>query len=98
MTLEEYKARLAALEKEYWNKKVELAKACAFSNNPYKIGDILQDGNKIIKVESIEFDYGTFRSPQCAYFGTQLTRKLRPKKKQGIRLAMYQVSVRRKLN
>lgn len=99
MTLEEYKTQYAALEEEYKTKCNELAKAYAFANNPYKIGDILQDHYQILRVEKIKWEYyNYFNKPECVYYGTQLTKKLEPKKKQDAQPGMYQSNVKRKLN
>lgn len=98
MTLEEYKARLADLEKEHKAKRNELARNYAMSNNPYKIGDILQDHYQIIKVERIGYGYNLYGLPECWYRGTQLTKKFEPKKRQDLDSRMVQSNVKRKLN
>lgn len=97
MTLEEYKARLADLEREHKAKRNELARNYAMSNNPYKIGDILQDHYQIIKVDTIKWTMG-YNAPECVYLGVQLTKNLVPKKRQDDSPAMYQSNVKRKLN
>lgn len=95
MTENEYKDRLAIIEAA----KKELNKEYAYSNNPYKIGDILKDHYQIIKVESIKVykKYGSWE-PECVYYGTQLTAKLEPKKRQDDNPGMCQSNVRAKLN
>lgn len=100
MTEEEYKQKLGELEIEYKNKKNALGQEFAISNNPYKVGDILQDHYQIIRVEKIRWAwmYATSPTPGCLYFGTQLTAKLEPKKRQGINPYMHQSNVLRKLN
>ena len=98
MTHEEYKARLADLEKEHKAKCNELARNYAMSNNPYKIGDILQSNSYILRVENIKWGYDYQGEPQCVYYGTQLTKKLEPKKKQDITPRMYLCNVKSKLN
>lgn len=100
MTEEEYKQKLVELEIEYKNKKDALGLEFAMANNPYKVGDILQDHYQIIRVEKIEWIlmYGTSSTPECIYYGTQLTAKLKPKKSQGINPYMHQSNVLRKLN
>ena len=98
MTKEEYESRLAALEKEYKAKCDELARIYAISNNPYKIGDILQDHYQIIKVERIGWARNYHGMPECWYRGTQLTKKLEPKKRQDTDPRMVQSNVKCKLN
>ncbi len=95
MTEKEYKDRLAKIEVA----KEELDKEYAYSNNPYKIGDILKDHFHILKVESIKVER-KFDSwePECVYCGTQLTTKLEPKKRCGNTSVMYQSNVVKKLN
>lgn len=97
MTLEEYKNRLAELTKEFNRRKNTIAREYAISNNPYKVGDILQDHCQIIKVEQIKWAFNFKGDSQCVYYGTHLTQKLEPKKKQD-NSCMYQDNVIRKLN
>lgn len=98
MTKEEYESGLAALKKEYEAKCNELARAYAMANNPYKVGDILQDHYQIIKVERIGWGHNLCGLPECWYRGTQLTKKLEPKKRQDLDPRMVQSKVKRKLN
>lgn len=98
MTFEDYEAVLAALEREYKAKRNELARAYAMANNPYKVGDILQDHYQIIRVEYIKWRYSYSEKPECIYYGTQLTKKLAPKKKQDLDPRMVQSNVKQKLN
>lgn len=100
MTTEEYRQKLEELEIEYKNKKDALGREFAMSNNPYKVGNILQDHYQIIQVEKIKWIwmYGTSSTPECVYYGTQLTAKLEPKKRQDINPYMHQSNVLRKLN
>ena len=100
MTKEEYKQKLGEIEIEYKNKKDALGREFAMSNNPYKLGDILQDRYQIIQIEKIKWDwiYGAINTSECIYYGTQLTKKLNPKMKQDMNPCMYQSNVLRKLN
>lgn len=98
MTKEEYETQLAAFEKEYKAKRNELARDYAMANNPYKLGDILQDHYQIIKVERIGYGTNLHGLPECWYRGTQLTKKLEPKKRQDLDPRMVQSNVKRKLN
>ena len=65
MTHEEYKARLAALEKEFRVKRIEVARDYAMSNNPYKVGDILQNDSCILRVERVLWGYKYSGEPEC---------------------------------
>ena len=98
MTKEEYESGLAALKREYKAKCNELARACAMENNPYNVGDILQDHYQIIRVERIGWGTNLHGLPECWYRGTQLTKKLEPKKRQDTDPRMVQSNVKCKLN
>ena len=70
-----------------------LAKEYAFSNNPYKIGDVVIDKIKTIKIEKIQFTLGGFQStPECVYTGIELTKKGDPNKK-GNKRSVYQSNI-----
>lgn len=99
MTEKEYKQKLVELEIEYKNKKDALGLEFEMSNNPYKVGDILKDHHQIIRVEKIKWKWAFLSIiSECVYYGTQLTAKLEPKKRQDINPCMYQSNVLRKLN
>jgi hypothetical protein len=89
--------RLIEQEKKESNKRImQIQKKYAFSNNPFKIGDILQDHYQIIEVSEIKFTI-TIMRPECVYKGIKLTKKLKPLKN-GEKTTMYQSNVKRKLN
>lgn len=99
MTYEEYEQKVEELESEFNEKKNELSREFAMANNPYKVGDILQDHYQIIRVEKIKWKWAFLSIiSECVYYGTQLTAKLEPKKRQDINPCMYQSNVLRKLN
>lgn len=98
MTLKEYESQLAIFKKEFEDKRKELATAYAMSNNPYKVGDILQSRSEIIKVESVHWGYNNQCLPECYYRGTQLTKKLEPKKRHDRTALIVLSGVKRKLN
>lgn len=100
MTKEEYRKRLSELKEEFEKKTKELAKEYALSNNPYKVGDIIKDSYQIIKVDRVSVLLPSITSdyPQCVFYGTQLTSKLVPKKKQDKSPRMFQRYVIKKLN
>ena len=79
MDKKEYEDRLSALNVEFSAKKKELAKEFALSNNPVKIGDIISDHYKTIRVESFSWGFG-FKQPCVYYSGTRLTKKREPAK------------------
>lgn len=97
MTRDEYNLKMKDLENEFRNKRTALTREFVLSNNPYKVGDILQDRKNIIRVERISCDYFG-RAPECIYYGTQLNEDLTPKKTQDYKSFMYQNNVERKLN
>lgn len=72
---------------------VEYAKA----NNPYVIGDIIEDHYHIIKIKSIKYVYATdWEYPSCVYVGDVLKKDLTLRKKQTYTV-MYQINVKRKI-
>jgi hypothetical protein len=94
MTKEEYQSKCD----EHHLKIKSLAKEYALSNNPYKIGDIVNDHTGSIKIEKIllrrkwfiakrEFEY-----PQCIYIGVELTKKGEPNKR-GYKRSIYQSNI-----
>lgn len=82
MNKEEYLKAKKALEEECEIKKKYLARKFACSNNPVKIGDIITDRYKTIRVEKFlccrNLGY-TF--PCMFYYGTRLTKKGEPAKR-----------------
>lgn len=82
---------------EFAAKKRKLDEEYALSNNPYKVGDVLQDHFQIMRVEYIGWSYTHYGTPECYYKGTQLTQKLVPMKKQDVKSMMFQCNVKRKI-
>lgn len=79
MTEEEYQIRLKALEADFARNKKSLAHQFAFSNNKYKVGDIVSDRIYTIKIEQIKWSQGAFYNnplPHCVYIGTILNKDL----------------------
>lgn len=74
-TKEDYRERLDELKDEYKKKRKALYKEFALANNPVKVGDIIEDNHKIIKVESIGYSISseTFH-PTCCYQGSELNK------------------------
>lgn len=76
MTQEEYKSKFDEIHNDCQLKLKSLAKECALSNNPYKIGDIVKDTIGSIKIEQIQFTLGGGKYlPECVYTGIELTKK-----------------------
>jgi len=95
MTLEEYKAQISAIEKEANDKKLEIGKKYVLANNPYQVGDIIEDrGGNILKIERIMIYLKN--TPCCKYYGIELTKRLFPKKNQTFN-AIFQSNVIRKI-
>lgn len=90
MTKEEYNQTLMDLKESYDQKRAELMINYARSNCSYSVGDILKDHMGIIRVENIK--YYLADPPQCVFYGTELTVKLVPNKKNE-RREMYQTNV-----
>lgn len=88
MTLEEYNQKIKELKEETILKESKINMEYAFSNNPYKVDDIIEDHIGKIKVEKIKYTSGSnmFNSfPECVYYGTVLKKDGTPTKKQEIR-------------
>jgi hypothetical protein len=92
MTQEEYKSKLNDINKDYELKLKSLDKDYAFSNNPFKIGDIVTDHIGSIKIEEIKAYLSRFPYPCCVYFGIEYTKKGKPNKR-GNRRSIYQSNI-----
>ena len=82
MNKEEYLKAKKVLEEEFEDKKNKLALEFACSNNPVKIGDVITDHYKTIRVEKLFWGY-YYSSPfPCMYYrGIRLTKKGEPVKR-----------------
>jgi hypothetical protein len=79
MTYDEFLTAKSELEIKYKADLNRLLKECAMSNNPVKIGDIVQDRNgTIIKVEQMIVMGTGSVIPSCRYYGSSYTKKLVP--------------------
>lgn len=75
MNKEEYLKVKKALEAEFEEKKKQLAREFAYSNNDVKIGDIITDHYKTIRVEKFLWGYDFFSHMPCMFYrGTRLTK------------------------
>ena len=96
MTLEEFQQKTEIINKDRDKKWLDLCKDYAFTNNPYKVGDILEDHYQIIKIESIKLSI-TRESACCIYIGPQLRMKTLEPYKNGAKSTMYQLNVKQKI-
>lgn len=96
MTKEEYNIKLKQIEIDSENAKKELYKEYAISNNPYKIGDIISDHVKTIKIESWKY-YKSFGLPQCVYRGIRINKDGTIAKKQDNN-TIYQENINKEIS
>lgn len=83
MTKEEYKTKLDELEHEFSIKKQQLARNYAYSNNTYKIGDVISDHATTLKITGMSWTFGYSYVPAyIVYRGIELTKNGEPKKRQ----------------
>lgn len=76
---EETRVKLDKLQKDYNDKCFKVIEAEARKNNPYKIGDILQDHYQIGKVVSVQIGINLFnRWYRISYKCERLNKKLTP--------------------
>ena len=95
MNKEEYLKAKKALEEECEIKKKHLAREFAFSNNPVKIGDIITDHYKTIRVLKFlwGYDFGS-QMPCMFYRGVRLTKKGEPAKREADGSGVSQTDIR----
>lgn len=94
MNKEEYLKAKKVLEEEFEAKKKELSREFAYSNNPVKIGDIITDHYKTIRVLKFLWGYGYFRMPCMVYRGVRLNKKGEPAKREADDNRVSQTNVR----
>ena len=77
MRKEKYKKELNIIEEIYSEAKKKLAKEYAFSNNPYKVGDVIQTHFETGKIVNIKWSYGYIAGlPSfCVYKCENITKK-----------------------
>ena len=82
MNKEEFIKAEKVLKEEFEAKKKQLLKVFAFSNNPVKIGDIITDHYKTIRVEKLLYGYNFGTPFSCMFYrGTRLNKKGEPMKR-----------------
>lgn len=87
MTPKEYQERMSAINKEAAEKIKELKIQYAQENNPYSVGDIIEDHigkGRIKEILLAEVSY-SYMLPQCVYLCDNLTRKGTVNKKEPTR-------------
>jgi hypothetical protein len=90
MKLEEYKAKLSAIEIDAKLAKRAAAREYALANNTVRIGDTVTDHIGAIRVDEIKIYY--FGTPQCVYVGVELRKDGTPTN-QGKTRSVFQSNV-----
>jgi hypothetical protein len=95
MTLEEMKEKINIIERESVIKIKAIQREFAILNNPYKIGDIIEDHQCKIQINDIKYAvfYGV---PSSVYYGTLIQKNGKPFKsnKQG---CIYQTNIKKEI-
>ncbi len=82
MTKEEYQDRIKQIDAKHKKMKTDLAIEYAKSNNPYKVGDIVEDHIGKIRIERICISKIIIDYPCCTYYGVELKKDGTPCKRQ----------------
>ena len=95
MNKEEFLKAEKVLKEEFEAKKKQLAREFAYSNNVVKIGDIITDHYKTIRVEKFLCGYDfVSRMPCMFYRGTRLNKKGEPVKREADDNRISQTDIR----
>lgn len=97
MNKDEYDMEYNTLKHNFDVQVRQLLYQYAFSNNPYKEGDILEDHYQIIQVDKIKYTpctSGSAHPSECVYIGQRLTKKLTPYKNNQV-CTMFQSNVKK---
>jgi len=78
MTKEEYIEKMKVINHNAEIEKQKVKQEYAFSNNSYKIGDIIKDHYQIIKIEKVNWVFAGGNYPECVYTGIKLKKDLTP--------------------
>lgn len=81
MTKEDLAKEISELQQQHEKDKYALHKKYAFANNPYKVGDIVTDHYKTVKIERIGIYVGLGETC-CKYTGQVLRKDGQPAKDQ----------------
>jgi hypothetical protein len=83
MNKEEYIKAEKAIKEEFEGKRKQLAREFAFSNNPVKIGDVISDHYRTIRVLKLLWGRNLGDPFPCmVYRGVRLTKKGEPSKRE----------------
>jgi len=91
MNFEDYKKELDVLQKDFEIKKMKLAVEYCDLNNPYKLGDTIEDHIGKIRLESIKYRYN-YNEPTCIYYGLELKKNGEPMKRMPARRSQPRAS------
>lgn len=95
MTRQEYEQKKKILKQDYDHNLYILDREYAMANNPYKIGDIIEDHIGRIKIEKISFGYSfPHETPECIYYGIEVKKDNTPKKKQDLNRKIFQSNIK----
>ena len=95
MNIEDYKNKIALIEKEAESRKQAVHKQYALENNDVNIGDFVEDSMGLVLVEKIRFSIGFRGIPGCVYFGAEYTKKRLPRK-DGSKRGVWQCNLNNK--
>lgn len=95
MKLEEYKDKLIQIKRKYDKEMEQLQEEYALSNNPYKVGDIIEDHVGRIEIQGIGILYESV--PSCRYYGPEVRKADNAIKKSGSKRYVYQCNVIKKI-
>ena len=93
MNKEEYLSKKRAIQEQHDEQLKLLNKEFALDNNPVKVGDVIKDHYKIIRVEKFILSSAMNGTPILKYRGTRLTAKGEPAKREKDDNAIYQNNV-----
>lgn len=96
MEAQELKEKLKLAYEEHNKARFAIFKEYALSHNKVSVGDIVFDGDKMVKVEKIKINVQYDKS-ECVYCGYELNKNFSIKKKRGsdkIESAIYQGSLK----
>jgi hypothetical protein len=95
MNKEEYLKAEKAIKEEFEGKRKQLAREFASSNNPVKIGDIITDHYKTIRVEKLLWGHNFGTPFSCMFYrGTRLTKNGQPAKREAEDNRVAQTDIR----
>ena len=93
MTREELDVKLGALKTQFEDDTDNLMREYADANNPYVIGDVVQDHIGRLKITAINYYlHSHYDTPCCIYYGSDLKKDGTPKIRQTNR-GVYQVDI-----